>query len=704
MNMKIQDHRVKIVSFDNALGGLDIAVERNILWPCYVFTISIPEKKKKGLNIFEETILKLTDIELGDAEQLAETTCLDIEIVMFIQSRLSQLGLISKHFELTQHGKEILCEWEKKSSKDREYISAKIFFDVLSGNVLPYIHVGNLRYERIEKIKGKSHIYFSLGTRGKEKKISARKVPFEEKYPLKTNIDASDVIKAIKECRRIHKRYAILNPKIDRDLPPIPRAEAVSIQDNPELTYVNCKIIIQKGNPEIIVTDGFGYGTSQNFSNYLKKQNWSWLVDLKSKGIINEVGEKQQSQDNVKSHKSYKYPEVSRRLKNAENDINEIKNLQGTSSKEEKRKEKIERVITNLYASLEWTLRQVVYDNQVDEWEKIYENQSYKDNEKLLYGFAEKAGLSVTEKNKSILQIKPGAIGQIYNGVVELQPLLALAITGINDNNSHPMYALSKFKPNFLSFVKKLKILRDPSEHGNSKDLKVTFEELQIIFNKLSEIIFTLLPGVSNDLEENSNDYARVESDIDQERLKASVELEKFFGFSVINEMNSNLKMQLMRSEIISNELSDDNHLELIKCLASAMQLIFYEIIKDRRQSGDLGANAKGEATKRAIKSGFIDNIASIPDSISTVSDKRINLTIQGKSTTLGAHFIVFFVLSSNDELAHFYREIPKLVELVDKLLVLRGHGNNQFKVVENDSLLLLKNMVYKAIKILTEV
>ena len=110
MSAKPKDHRPKVVSFHTALDGLNIAARQHVLWPCHAFNISIPQKKKTGLNVFEEVILKITEIESGDTEKIALLSCLEKELVVFIQNRLKQLGLLDNRYELSECGQELLNE------------------------------------------------------------------------------------------------------------------------------------------------------------------------------------------------------------------------------------------------------------------------------------------------------------------------------------------------------------------------------------------------------------------------------------------------------------------------------------------------------------------------------------------------------------------------------------------------------------------
>uniref|UniRef100_UPI003F58E7D4 hypothetical protein n=1 Tax=Vibrio cholerae TaxID=666 RepID=UPI003F58E7D4 len=51
------------------------------------------------------------------------------ELVAFIQNRLNQLGLLNDRYELSEHGQELLKEWQNKSDGNLEYTVATVFVD-----------------------------------------------------------------------------------------------------------------------------------------------------------------------------------------------------------------------------------------------------------------------------------------------------------------------------------------------------------------------------------------------------------------------------------------------------------------------------------------------------------------------------------------------------------------------------------------------
>ena len=238
MSAKPKDHRPKVISFRTALDGLNIAARQSVLWPSHSFNISLPQKKKSGLNVFEETVLKITEIESGDTETIAQLTCLEKELVAFIQSRLNQLGLLNDRYELSQQGQALLNEWQNKSDGDLEYTVATVFVDLLYGKLLPYVSTKQLSYKKIETLYSKEN----LQKKGEfEHYVNFFITPTDDKYiraiqirPAndafwKTVPDANDIIRAIREFKRKYKRQALLNQGVEQYPPPIPVWSAMCV-------------------------------------------------------------------------------------------------------------------------------------------------------------------------------------------------------------------------------------------------------------------------------------------------------------------------------------------------------------------------------------------------------------------------------------------------------------------------------------------
>ncbi len=701
MSAKPKDHRPKVISFRTALDGLSIAARQSVLWPCHAFNISIPQKKKSSLNVFEETVLKITEIESGDTEKIALLTCLEKELVVFIQNRLNQLGLLNDRYELSEHGQELLNEWQNKSDGNLEYTVATMFVDLLSGKLLPFVSTEQLSYKKISRIGDNGIIDFLFNPTNEKSRVRARQIPHAKDSFWKAVPDSNDIIRAIREFKKKYKRHALLNQGVDQYPPPVPMAEAISLHENPELVYLHCNVLIQIGNSDLLVTDGCGFGFSESFANYLTSQNFDWITRLKQQGVVDKIGNAEGS-DDQSSKKKLKYDEISRRIIKSKLALEDVKKLEVNSTNYERDyRQKIEDGIKNLYSALEWSLRQVVAENPCDEWEYMFSGSNFKENERLLIGFAKKVGFSINEKNQNLLQVKSGAIRQIKNGKVELQPLLALAIASASSNAHHPIHRLAQYHSGFLTHALRLKKYRDPIEHGSTEKLNIDKEMLEEMIATTVPMIISLIPGVGDDL--NESDKVVRESNVNQERLKAVIALEKAMGTAFVSSLSSDIKEQLIRSELMLATFTSEIKIEIIKSFASVMQHALFDAVKDRRfeiQSDTI----RESAVEKIVQTGFFSALEHVPEQLTTVAPHNIRRAAQGSSTTLGAHLLVVFLLGSESELIQLKKSDPAFVDFVATLIRLRGHGNKQQTDFSRDDIESLKNNVFKAIKTITEV
>ncbi|PJX13385.1 hypothetical protein CWI66_12550 [Halomonas sp. 141] len=707
---KAKDHRPKVISFRTALDGLNIAASQSVLWPCHAFNISIPQKKKSGLNVFEETVLKITEIESGDTEKIALLTCLENELVAFIQNRLNQLGLLNDRYELSEHGQELLNEWQNKSDGNLEYTVATVFVDLLSGKLLPYVSTEQLSYKKITRIGDNGFIDFLINPTNEKSRVSARQIRPSKDSFWKAVPDSNGIIRAIREFKKKYKRHALLNQGVDQYPPPVPMAEAISLHENPELVYLHCNVLIQIGNSDLLVTDGCGFGFSESFANYLTSQDWKWVIDLKNKGVIDRLSSDQNNEE-VEDESSAadglkKYPRIARPLRRAQEYLSDAEKIEVNSSNDEQEFVRLSGLaVVAFYEAIEWALRFVVSDNPVIHWERLFSSQSYRENDKILRSFATKIGFDVSDSVKALLQVKPGKIRAVDRGVSEMQPLLALAIAGAINYPNHPLNHLAIEDSGCLSFINALKEVRDPVSHGSSTDVELSRETLEGYRDRTTRLIQSLIPDITEDA---YTAKTKQERDIDQVRLKARIELDKSLGLGFVQAVSPSLREELVKVTILSQskKLSEEQKKLYVFTLASIMQLSLLEVAKDRRSSVKNGTNMRDEAIEKVVQSGFYPAPDAIPKQISTVNTKRLYRAVQGSSITLGAHLLGIFLLGSESELIELQKSDPSFVEFIDKLLMLRGHNEPLSHYSKNsiDDLMTYKNHAFKAIKIISEV
>jgi hypothetical protein len=708
MSAKPKDQRPKIISIHATLDGLNIAARENVLWPCHAFNISIPAKKKSGLNAFEETVLKIAEIESGVTEKIAKLTCLEKELVAFIQNRLNQLGLLNERYELSEHGRELLNEWQNKSDGNMEYTVATVFVDLLSGKLLSYVNTEQMSFKKITRIGDNGFIDFLINPANEKSKVSARQIRSAKNFFWKAVPDTNDIIKAIREFNKKYKRHALLNQGVDQYPPPVPMAEAIALHDNPELVYLHCKVLIQIGNSDLLVTDGCGFGFSESFANYLTSQDWRWVIDLKSKGIIDKLSPDQSNEKAEDESSSAdglkKYPHITRPLRRAHEYLTDVEKIDVDSSNDEQEFVRLTGLaVVALYEAIEWALRFVVSDNPVVHWEHLFSSQSYRENDMILRSFATKIGFNVSDSVKALLQVKPGKIRAVDRGVSEMQPLLALTIAGAINDPTHPLHHLAVEDSGSLSFINILKEVRDPVSHGSSIDVELSAETLEGYCDRTVHLIRALIPDMAEDAYTSKT---KQERDVDQIRLKARIELDKLFGLGFVQAVSPSLREEVIKVTILSQRpVLDNEHLQqYINLLASIMQLSLFEVAKVRRSSVKTGINLRDEAIEKIVQSGFYPASDAIPEQISTVNTQRLFRAVQGASTTLGAQFLAVFLLGSETELIQLRNSDPAIVDFIANLIRLRGHGNKQQSDFSRDEMESLKNNVFKAIKIITEV
>ena len=258
---------MKIVSYRQNISGVDILISKDILWPMHAFNVTVPIQRERDLNIFEETVLKMIEVETSDTEKLSEILSLKIELIDFIKSRLVELGLISERFILNKAGIELI---EKFDNEEEEYEVVTIFLNLVSGELLPIV-IKKLETIKEYELEG-NKIVFKLGTSGNARDTRAEKIPYVSKYKGK-KINENDVRKVVNSFSKLYSRfYSTLSSKIV--LPKFARnMGAITINFMPEEIFLHCKVIILKGNSDFLVTDPFGFDFSSQLTTDIQNDD-----------------------------------------------------------------------------------------------------------------------------------------------------------------------------------------------------------------------------------------------------------------------------------------------------------------------------------------------------------------------------------------------------------------------------------------------
>jgi hypothetical protein len=702
-------HPPKIISFKHSLQGLRIASQDNILWPCHAFKVSIPIYTDRKLNILEETVLRLCGSERADAERLSEITCLDKEMVSFILNRLFQLGYLSDRFEVTKKANYLLEKWDEGK---QEYVSATVYVDLIGGSLLPVVISNETKIDTLIS-RDKEYINFQVGSTGSPTKMRALLLQYDESHTKRTPTP-EEIVLTIKRHKRLHKRFSVLHD-FKGNMPNFfQEGNAITVHDSPELIYLNCSVIIQQGNPDFLITEGFGYGFSSAFRKAFiakaqtNKMLENWISELKGKGLITKIEDKpfKNKEEVILDNPSTlltPYPEIMAKLELAEsNYIDIMKATPSSTSQEYDIKEKISQFFSGLYDALEWTFRQVVHENPAEPWEDVLAAQSKIHNKSLLIGFATKIGLLIPNSELSILDLVPEKMKRYTNGTIEMQPLIALALAGAAHDTNHPLSRLVAYSRSSLQFIERLKEYRDKAKHGLGASMDFSIEELTNYRNTTRQMIMELIPSRLNTREKSQESN---NNDIDQLRLETRIKIESYFGLSVIQTMPHDLLEELTKIELYVGHLERDSETRItaLNSIASALQIALYQAFSENSNTIDPKSDIKSMAKNKALEANFVLLSDQLPPSIQTVNTKRIIQALNGINTTLGANLLAFLLLIDSEKLASLARSQPDMLLFICRVIEIRGHGNQLSVELNNNEMKKIKDEAYKIIKLLKE-
>jgi hypothetical protein len=699
----------KIISFSQRAGGLNEAAFKNILWPCNCFTASIPYRGKDRLNIFEETILGLTAAGTGSTDVLAEASCLNRDLVLFIQNRLALLGFVDSRNEITDTGKKILNQ--KESDEGRDFVSAKFFMDVINSKLLPYVHIGQLENKTIIEADS-NRIVFKLKETGFTK-INASLIEgtYQNRQPKPL-----EMIRAIRAFQGRFRRYAAFSGNTGVVPPSISSKSSICINEKPEPVLLHCRAFIQDSNPDtLVVTDGFGFGYSDPFADYLNRINWDGIQDLQKQAHIDLQGNDENEVEGKPAKKKHTH-RIAYLINESRKILVESQNTNEPGSAVEKAlKEKLGDTLSKIYTALELAFTQIVFYHPVPEWEDIFFSQSFEENKELIVESARKIGLKVNKRNKSVLELHKGAINVLSPEKPDMRTSLCLAIVGAAFTGNHPFNVLSREYPDILSTIARFKKDRDEINHKKIERRGLE-EKVQNYLDITEKIIILILPVIARQFEstaqinETDNTYILK---MNQLNLQASYELDNYFGISRMYELDKDLKETLINISITAISGKFGNAQRGIINLASALQTVYHKAMLsanclqiDINSSKDI----KSTAFEKAFRHKFVPAIQNIHPVIRNVREEKLQDVIQDQSYSLQANFIAFLYICDDETLEHIHGKCPDLLDITTELAETREHGNTDFsaKALEDKDVfeifLKLKEKTFFVIKTLLEV
>lgn len=691
-------------------------------WPCEVYRVTLPKPKDSGegeFNAFERCILKLLANGRYEPAELAEMTCLPVDLVEVILLKLQDRAKIDDRNQLLPNVRASIEKLDaERESEPAEYETCAIFRECIEGILLPMLVDAKLRSEEIndDRTVGRGHVVMR----------SLSKPTVKAQVPTPTEILAA--------LRTMARRRRDSGTKYR-----VPPAEYISVAVANERCWLRVRVVMQR-NGDWRILNPMGIGWSPELEtvyhallvsddsaegrefNAWQHRNADVEVDRQSQDYKPEPFE---TSDNIS-----RYPELIGALQRRR--TRHTGQVLGTSNDSEELAVQ-EQAKVDVYAAIEWALFYALGQTDVkriiqllgvttkednirrlrearDAWNE--KNKRLAPNVDMPREDAESAQLDATTAEREMKERdkrddeairclcavpSEGELRYFVDGEAKMQTVLPLSILAAEAEAGFAFNKLASVCPRFLPKIADLKDRRDPKQHW-----KVLWDEIygdeDMMF--MRKVVATLLPSIRFS-ESTASTPADSHSGIvpDDARISARVALQDIFGVSAFMRMEATLQGALISAEMFRRDHSGTNRkLDACYCvddLYAAVQCAFRPFLVGRRR----GAETIEVAAKRADAMG----LGQLPVSMRTVRDSMLRRTLDGDDQSLQACVVAWLLFSEDDILRRIASRMPSFLSDVDGLICMRGHGGRRIPMLPADLDVLCKN-VYNIIKTLTEV
>ena len=635
--------------------AVDIFVE------CLSYDIEIPVNvpMARELDIFEEAILRMIKLKKCSANDLSNILCLEKDLIKFIIIRLVENGLLDDERNISQNGLQLLnCQLESK--KKVEYVYGKIFVIKQTGLILPYIHVGEFQSESVDDSNA-STITIGFGTAGQYRTIKGKRIKCSNYENAQRNLSATVVKKAINTFNNIaanrsqsqinlSNEYGLMNSKGGN-------------------VYFHMKAAVQEGNVDsLIISDGF-VPNIDGILDYFQKYHPKIVSEIKSKAIVMDVA----ADISFRSTNIHtKYKEIYHYYESAKQCIPDIDYEKASKDIRDKLNEQKKQVIINCYYSIEWCLYYHLKSHPVSEsLLGLLKKRSVHINSETIMGLAKKIGLRNAEKYRNLfMHIDGNRIEGVFKfSSPKLYVCLPLAIAEASENSSSRIHSVVNDDSNILYFINVLNqysVLRHDTE---AEAIEIDAVE---ILRKTEKIICALIPDfiVSDSIISPSID------NVSQLRLIGQISLEKSLGSILYYSMSDGLKNEWLKVSPDKNGSNLPDPREYIEVL--------YRILQVELKKANLELMSKKMYSQEDAEDICISRFGDkLPKSFIKIKSINYSKALKSEGSTLGAEALVYYSSIENSYIDRLNK--GGFIELIDKIITLRGH-NDLLVLNENES------------------
>lgn len=614
----------------NPFSGI-IGKPRKLAWPVHVYRVTLPKVSNDGddLNAFERVILKLLDV-FGtlEADELADETCIPLDLVKGVLLRLQDKGFIDEYNAIILQERD---EGLNEEGDPRLFVTALLFRELVNGKILPFLH----HLDEANPLQKKE---------GEEKDFRTIRWDALHKRNVPTQRDVINSLRGMKQ------RAALLG--MEYKMPPI---QQITIIAEPELYHLDCPIAIQKSDSEFRIADPFGNGFSlileKSFEQILgQDENLAgWLLDWKQL-----LSTSRRGRQDIKPKEPFetdanwqRYPKL-------------IANLKPASNAQF-------RSLAKIHASIEWALFYACWLRPFNDVTAIFKLTEQKLHAALLEQAVQTIGLE--QPSQGFRPIREGKLREFENGGAYQETLLAIAILQARNDAGHPLRRLAAAHPDLINRLIAINAKRNEKVHGkgaaDAPKQELTDDRFmcEVVHTLVRDIMFSATPTTVLDKD------TQVDALLD-----ARVSIQAEFGFRLFNLLGMNLQDRLIYAEHFFLSCHDgDDAATYVVDLYAAAQASFEKILAGKLSPDFNDTQLIDVAQSRAIAASLCEVL---PASLRTVKTLTVRQTLQGGSQSLGACVIALLLVSDEDALTAIHDRQPSFIDDMASLIIQRGHGN----------------------------
>lgn len=654
---------MKILSIEQNNDSIQYSLKRDILVPCWVYSVPIKVKKGSQLNFIEKTVLELIQIDnslKNDIERLSSILGFfshdkkedKTEILELILKKIDSLRLEEIENELDE--------------KDVDVNIYQFYQEVYSNEVLPIVTKDIKNYSFSENnVKFHENYFRKIIFKPNISSSKTIKSFLIDKFDKNTYSypSQSDLIKTIflhnqSNCETCHKiDYTDTN---------------IDINEKPELVHLHTKLYIPSSNIEqIIITNGFTNGFSSLFRNIFMNQFQEFLKLFREE-LATDVDKRKETDikipfDNHINH----YPVIESNIRKIEKELPILQdNL--SNSKEIKSAKKI---AETYYDIIEELLKNLTINKKY--------NSSLKDKV-LLKKLAIDIGFKINSKNKF-------KIFNVSYNKDNLQKYLAKTII----YKVKELYEIADKYPKLLYILEELFSYRNAFKHSDNESNIEKINEYKLI--KYKSIVYDIISIVLK-VNQTTNEIEYINDDIGYIQ-NAYIRLESELSIETMSKLPQEIKDNLVSINFYLSEENDfdTNKYNTVKEVINIIYSTFEFILK--KLVNTIPSEKKQQVLDKEIVLKKIQlSEITLGESLTSVGENMLNQALNNTGGSLGAYMLIYLYFQDYTE--------NDFISLIEEVLILRKHGVPTMEEIQNitkDKLDNLKQESYKHLEKLLE-